>query len=90
MADIRNTGIVSEVPMMREGDDPAAIVSFEMEQMILPRLDGPHVPRFIASGDFSDLRSLTEAKQMMRALIAYHTGGKSLETRKIFMELHEL
>ena len=44
----------------------------------------------LASGDFSDLRSLTEAKQMMRALIAYHTGGKSLETRKIFMELHEL
>ena len=43
----------------------------------------------LASGDFSDLRSLTEAKQMMRALIAYHTGGKSLETRKIFMELHE-
>ena len=44
----------------------------------------------LASGDFSDLRSLTEAKQMMRALIAYHTGGKSLETRKIFMELQEL
>ncbi|MCX7557076.1 bifunctional serine/threonine-protein kinase/universal stress protein [Xanthomonadaceae bacterium JHOS43] len=45
--------LLMKVPMMREGDDPAAIVSFEMEQMILPRLDGPHVPRFIASGDFS-------------------------------------
>ena len=44
----------------------------------------------LASGDFSDLRSLTEAKQMMRALITHHTGGRSLETRKIFRELQEL
>ena len=29
-----------------EGADPAAIVSFEMEQMILPRLAGVHVPTF--------------------------------------------
>src|SRR5262249_41645269 len=28
-------------------------VSFEMEQMILPRLRGPHVPAHFASGDFS-------------------------------------
>ncbi|WP_377289732.1 protein kinase [Rhizobium sp. SG2393] len=45
--------IVMKVPMIGEGDDPAAIVSFEMEQMILPRLSGPHVPRFVANGDFS-------------------------------------
>ena len=29
--------ILIKVPRMSEGDDPAAIVSFEMEQMILPR-----------------------------------------------------
>ena len=40
--------------------------------------------------DFSDPRSLLEAKQLMRTLIAHYTGGKGLETRKIFMELHEL
>ena len=40
--------------------------------------------------DFSDPRSLLEAKQLMRALIAHYTGGKGLETRKIFMELQEL
>jgi serine/threonine protein kinase len=34
------------------GDDPAAIVGFEVEQMIMPLLRGPHVPRFIASGGF--------------------------------------
>ena len=38
---------------MHEGEDPAAIVGFEMEQMIMPRLKGAHVPRFIANGDFA-------------------------------------
>jgi nucleotide-binding universal stress UspA family protein len=41
-----------KVPMMSEGVDPAAIVGFEMEQMILPRLSGPHVPHYIGQGDF--------------------------------------
>lgn len=45
--------MLMKVPYAGEGQDPAAIVSFEMEQMILPRLSGPHVPQFIASGDFS-------------------------------------
>jgi serine/threonine protein kinase len=42
-----------KVPKLGEGADPAAIVSFEMEQMILPRLSGPHVPKFVAAGDFA-------------------------------------
>lgn len=49
----REGEFLMKVPMMGEGDDPAAIVSFEMEQMILPRLSGPHVPHFIANGDFA-------------------------------------
>jgi protein-serine/threonine kinase len=44
--------IVLKVPRLAEGEDPAAIVSFEMEQMILPRLSGPHVPRFVAANGF--------------------------------------
>lgn len=44
-----------KVPRLGEGEDPAAIVSFEMEQMIMPRLSGPHVPKFIAAGDFEVL-----------------------------------
>lgn len=44
----------------------------------------------LASDDFSDPRSLAEAKPLMRALIAHYTGGKGLETRKIFMELQEI
>ena len=43
--------MLMKVPILREGEDPAAIVSFEMEQMIMPRLQGPHVPRFVANGD---------------------------------------
>ena len=45
--------MLMKVPKLAEGADPAAIVSFEMEQMILPRLSGPHVPKFVAAGDFA-------------------------------------
>ncbi|MCA3627869.1 MAG: universal stress protein [Methylobacterium sp.] len=45
--------LVMKVPLILEGDDPTMIVSFEQEQMILPRLSGPHVPKTIAIGDFS-------------------------------------
>ena len=45
--------ILMKIPTTLEGDDPAAIVGFEMEQMILPRLSGIHVPRFVAASDFS-------------------------------------
>ena len=44
--------LLMKVPVMSEGVDPAAIVGFEMEQMILPRLSGPHVPKYIGQGDF--------------------------------------
>lgn len=42
-----------KTPVVFEGEDPAAIVGFEMEQMIMPRLKGAHVPRHVANGDFS-------------------------------------
>ncbi|MBI3703384.1 MAG: protein kinase [Rhizobiales bacterium] len=45
--------MLMKVPRIGEGADPAAIVSFEMEQMILPRLSGKHVPKFVAAGDFT-------------------------------------
>jgi len=45
--------LLMKVPKLAEGEDPAAIVSFEMEQMIMPRLSGVHVPKFIAAGDFA-------------------------------------
>jgi serine/threonine protein kinase len=54
---VTHPGIVApllmKIPRVSEGEDPAAIVSFEMEQMILPRLKGPHVPAWFATGDFA-------------------------------------
>lgn len=44
--------LLMKLPRVRDGDDPAAIVGFETEQMILPRLSGPHVPRFVAAVGF--------------------------------------
>src|SRR5437660_8276355 len=45
--------LLMKVPRVSEGEDPAAIVSFEMEMMILPRLAGPHVPSCFGTGDFA-------------------------------------
>jgi eukaryotic-like serine/threonine-protein kinase len=45
--------LLMKIPRVSEGEDPAAIVSFEMEQMILPRVSGPHVPACFAAGDFA-------------------------------------
>jgi len=42
--------ILMKLPRLAEGEDPAAIVGFEMEQMILPRLSGPHLPRCLDVG----------------------------------------
>ena len=63
--------MVLKAPLLNEGEDPAAIVSFEMEQMILPRLSGPHVPKFIAAGDF-DVRPY---------IVMERLPGKSLLSR---------
>jgi non-specific serine/threonine protein kinase/protein-serine/threonine kinase len=45
--------MLMKVPKLGEQTDPADIVSFEMEQMILPRLSGLQVPKFVAAGEFA-------------------------------------
>jgi eukaryotic-like serine/threonine-protein kinase len=44
--------MVMKIPLLRPGEDPLTIIGYEVEQMILPRLTGPHLPRFVAAGDF--------------------------------------
>jgi nucleotide-binding universal stress UspA family protein len=44
--------MIMKIPLLRRGEDPLTVVAFEVEQMILARLTGPYVPRFIAAGDF--------------------------------------
>ncbi|MEO8155278.1 MAG: serine/threonine protein kinase, partial [Rhizobacter sp.] len=65
------TPLIMKVPRILGGEDPASIVGFEVEQMILPRLTGVHVPRFIAKGDFT-----TQPYIVMERI-----GGDSLRAR---------
>ncbi|MDI4633626.1 protein kinase [Pelomonas sp. V22] len=45
--------LMMKVPRIKGGEDPATIVGFEVEQMLMPALKGPHVPRFVARGDWT-------------------------------------
>lgn len=47
--------LVMKAPGLGPGQPSIGIVSFEIEQMILPTLAGPHVPRFVATGDAGTL-----------------------------------
>jgi nucleotide-binding universal stress UspA family protein len=46
--------LLMKIPFTRGGESPVNIVGFETEGMILPRLSGAHVPRFVKAGDFSN------------------------------------
>ena len=45
--------LIMKVPRIKGGEDPATIVGFEVEMMIMPMLGGRHCPKFIAKGDFT-------------------------------------
>ncbi|HEX6363952.1 MAG TPA: serine/threonine-protein kinase, partial [Albitalea sp.] len=63
--------LIMKVPRIKGGDDPTTVVGFEVEQMILPALAGPHVPRFIAKGDFTG----------QPYIVMERIGGESLRAR---------
>lgn len=63
--------MIMKVPRIKGGEDPATIVGFEVEQMLLPLLKGPHVPRFIARGDFTT----------RPYIVMEHIQGESLRPR---------
>ncbi len=50
---LHRTPMVMKVPTILDGYDGPTIVGFEVEQMIMPRLTGPHVPRVMGTGDFA-------------------------------------
>lgn len=60
--------LLMKVPRLRGGEDPTAIVGFEVEQMIMPTLTGPHVPRYVAGGDFTRLPYIVMERIDGRAL----------------------
>ncbi len=47
------TPMVMKIPTILDGYDGPTIVGFEVEQMIMPRLSGVHVPRVMGQGDFA-------------------------------------
>jgi nucleotide-binding universal stress UspA family protein len=63
--------MIMKIPRIMGGEDPATIVGFEVEQMILPKLRGMHVPQFIAKGDFT----------MQPYIVMEHIPGESLRPR---------
>ena len=50
----RQMPMVMKLPFVQPGENPIAIISFEVEGMMLPRLTGEHAPRFVKAGDFSN------------------------------------
>jgi nucleotide-binding universal stress UspA family protein len=63
--------MLMKIPQLVDNDDPAAIVGFEVEQMLMPRLSGTHVPKFIAAGDFTH----------QPYIVMEHVAGESLRPR---------
>lgn len=63
--------LIMKIPRIKGGEDPATIVGFEVEQMVMPMLQGPHVPRFVAKGDFTS----------RPFIVMEHLSGTSLRPR---------
>jgi non-specific serine/threonine protein kinase/protein-serine/threonine kinase len=67
--------MVMKVPTILDGDDAPTIVGFEVEQMIAPRLAGPHVARVIATGDFAVLPYIVTERIDGGSLLARFDGA---------------
>jgi serine/threonine protein kinase len=61
--------ILMKVPKLEASEASTTIVGYETESMILPKLSGPHVPRFVATGDFD-----------RPYIVMEHVQGTSLRT----------
>ncbi len=71
MPGLEGLPLLMKVPRIKGGEDPATIVGFEVECMIMPTLRGPHVPRFLAKGDFA----------ARPYIVMEHIDGPSLKPR---------
>ena len=74
--------LLMKIPRVAEGEDPAAIVSFEMEQMIVPRLAGPHVPGCFGTGDFDRQPYVVMERIPGKTLLSRSTNCRSLTKRR--------
>ncbi len=60
--------LVMKVPRLGHGEPAESVISFEVEQTVLAAVKGPHVPRFVATGDL--------ARQPH--IVMEHVAGRSL------------
>jgi len=90
--------LLMKIPRFGHGEATESIVSFEVEQMILAALHGPHVPRFVAAGDLtqqpyivmewiegrnlSDWRGPVPADELARLGAALATAAHSLHLQE--------
>ena len=65
--------IVMKVPLLDFEGDISLIVGFEVEQMIMEELKSPHVPRWIASGEFA----------VQPYIVMEHIAGPTLLERSV-------
>jgi nucleotide-binding universal stress UspA family protein len=45
--------LVMKIPRLGYGEPAEAVVSFEVEQLVMSVLQGPHVPRYVGAGDLA-------------------------------------
>ena len=51
--DYKKMPLIMKVPRLAQGDDSVAVVSYEVERMMLGAVKGPHLPHLVAAGDIS-------------------------------------
>ena len=89
--------IVMKVPLLDFEGDISLIVGFEVEQMIMAELKGPHVPRWVANGDFAvqpyivmeHIAGPTLAKSLSRTLAIDEVVRLGAEMAAALSDLHQ-
>ncbi len=86
-----------KVPLLDFEGDLSLIVGFEVEQMIMAELTGPHVPRWVANGDFAvqpyivmeHVAGPTLAKRLARTLAIEEVVSVGAEIAAALSDLHQ-
>jgi nucleotide-binding universal stress UspA family protein len=60
--------LLMKVPRLGHGEPASSLISFEVEQMVLEALQGPHVPRFVAKGDLTHVPYIVMERVAGRSL----------------------
>ena len=67
--------MIMKVPRLGPGEPGEAVVTFEVEKMVMAALKGPHVPRFVAAGDLARQAYLVMERVEGRSLAEWNGRG---------------